>query len=56
MLKVVSSEVMNSVYMVHRMMLLFTRTKGIPKIEPSGISVGHKNDLKRFLTNDVEAY
>ena len=43
--------------MVHRLMLLFTRTKGIPKNEASGINTsGARHDQRRFLRNDVEAY
>ena len=57
MLKVIQSEVLANYYMVHRLMLLFTRTKGIPKTEPSGISVsGGRHDQRRFLRNDVHAY
>lgn len=57
MLKVIESEFLRNYYMVHRLMLLFTRTSGIPKAEASGISVsGARHDQRRFLRNDVEAY
>ena len=57
MFKVIESEVLRNYYMVHRLMLLFTRTRGIPKTEATGISVaGNNHDQRRFLINDVEAY
>ena len=57
MLKVIESVVVRNFYMVHRLMLLFTRTKGIPKSEPTGISIsGGRHTQRRFLVNDVEAY
>ncbi len=57
MLKVIESEFLRNYYMIHRLMLLFTRTQGIPKQEPNGISVAsNRHSQRRFLINDVEAY
>lgn len=56
MLKVIEHEALNCYYMLHRMVLLATRTKGIPKSEPSGIHMTHNNLQARILTNDVDSY
>jgi hypothetical protein len=57
MLKVLESEVLNKYYLVHRLMLLFTRTSGIPKAEAASISVaGNRHTQRRFLINDVDSY
>jgi hypothetical protein len=37
MLKVVESEFLKKYYMIHRLVLLWTRTRGIPKQQPSSI-------------------
>jgi 4-aminobutyrate aminotransferase/(S)-3-amino-2-methylpropionate transaminase len=57
MLKVIGSEIQANYYMLQRIMLLVTRTKGIPKSEPNGISVsGGRHDQRRLLRNDVDVY
>jgi hypothetical protein len=56
MLKVIEHEALNTYYMIHRMVLLATRTRGIPKNEPSGIHMTHGNLQARILTNDVDSY
>jgi len=56
MLKVVESEFLRNYYMIHRLVLMFTRTRGIPKQEPSGTQVSGKHEGRRFLNNDVQAY
>ena len=56
MLKVIEHEALNYYYMIHRLALLATRTKGIPKAEPSGIHMTHSNLQQRILTNDVDSY
>jgi len=53
MLKVVESEFLRNYYMIHRLVLMFTRTRGIPKQEPSGTQVSGKHEGRRFLNNDV---
>ena len=56
MLKVIESEFLRNYYLIHRLGLLFTRTKGIPKVEPNSIQTSSRHEQRRFLQNDVEAY
>lgn len=56
MLKVIESELMSSYYMIHRLVLLATRTKGIPKHEPSGIHVTSAHNQRNFNLNDIDGY
>ena len=44
MLKVIESELLRNYFMVHRLSLWFTRTKGIPKTEASHPTVGGRHD------------
>ena len=56
MLKVIEHEALNTYYMLHRLALLATRTKGIPKAEPTGVHTNHGHLQQRILTNDVDSY
>ena len=56
MLKVIEHEALNKYYLIHRLVLLATRTRGIPKSEPIGVHVTHSNLQARILTNDVDSY
>jgi hypothetical protein len=56
MLKVIESELMSSYYMIHRLVLLATRTKGIPKHEPNGIHVTSAHHSRNFSLNDIDGY
>jgi hypothetical protein len=56
MLKVIENELMSSYYMIHRLVLLATRAKGIPKSEPSGIHVTSAHHQRNFNLNDIDAY
>ena len=56
MLKVIESELMSSYYMIHRLVLLATRTKGIPKHEPNGIHVTSAHNKRNFNLNDIDGY
>jgi len=56
MLKVIEHEALNKYYLIHRLVLLATRTKGIPKTEPTGTHMNHGNLQQRILTNDVDSY
>ena len=56
MLKVIESELMSSYYMIHRLVLLATRTKGIPKHEPNGIHVTSAYNKRNFNLNDIDGY
>lgn len=56
MLKVIESELMSSYYMIHRLVLLATRTKGIPKHEPNGIHVTSAHHNRNFNLNDIDGY
>jgi hypothetical protein len=56
MLKVIEHEALNTYYMLHRLALLVTRTKGIPKTEPTGVHMNQGNLQQRILTNDVDSY
>ena len=56
MLKLVESEFLKNYYMVHRLVLMWTRTRGIPKSEPTAIHTSSNHVNRRFLKNDVEAY
>lgn len=56
MFKVIESELLNSYYMVHRLVLLATRTRGIPKAEPNGIHVTTAHHQRNFNLNDIDGY
>lgn len=56
MLKVIESELMSSYYMIHRLVLLATRTRGIPKHEPNGIHVSSAHHQRNFNLNDIDGY
>ena len=56
MLKLIEHEALNKYYLIHRLVLLATRTRGIPKSEPTGIHVTQGSLQARILTNDVDSY
>jgi hypothetical protein len=56
MLKVIGTESVKAYYLAQRLVLLFTRLRGIPKYEPEGISYSAKRDQFNYALNDVEAY
>ena len=56
MIKAFTSESIKLAYLGKRVILLFTRFRGIPPNEPAGVDISFKKEQRGFIKNDVEAF